>query len=257
MSHSSWNSGPRYAERMIARDPHLGVVPPAARRGAEQPDASPAVDDGTAHRGPVRVGAVDDHPAILSGLLAGLSQPPRTFVCAVAETVAELLDFGAAMDIVLLDLRLADDSDPETNVHTLIEHGLPVLLYTQERRQPLVARALQAGASGVVGKHEPMSTLAQAVSRVVDGGVWFSAEWAEAIRSGIGPELAPRETEAITLYAAGLPLKSVATRMGLSQETVKQYLNRCRAKYAAVGRPAQTKTELYRRAIEDGYLEAP
>jgi DNA-binding NarL/FixJ family response regulator len=152
------------------------------------------VDDGTAHRGPVRVGAVDDHPAILSGLLAGLSQPPRTFVCAVAETVAELLDFGAAMDIVLLDLRLADDSDPETNVHTLIEHGLPVLLYTQERRQPLVARALQAGASGVVGKHEPMSTLAQAVSRVVDGGVWFSAEWAEAIRSGIGPRArSPRD----------------------------------------------------------------
>ena len=91
-----------------------------------------------------------------------------------------------------------------------------------------------------------------AINRVLD-----QPQWAEAIRSGIGPELAPRETEAITLYAAGLPLKSVATRMGLSQETVKQYLNRCRAKYAAVGRPAQTKTELYRRAIEDGYLEAP
>ena len=230
---------------MIVPDPHMGVSPSPAAANAESPS------------GPVRVGAVDDHPAILSGLLAGLSQPPHTFVCAVAETVAALLDFGAPMDIVLLDLRLADDSDPAVNVQRLVEHGFPVLLYTQERRQPLVARALHAGASGVVGKHESMATLARAVRRVVDGGVWFSAEWAEAIRAGIGPELAPRETEAITLYAAGLPLKSVAARMGLSQETVKQYLNRCRAKYAAVGRPAHTKTELYRRAVEDGYLEAP
>lgn len=69
--------------------------------------------------------------------------------------------------------------------------------------------------------------------------------------------MAPREAEAVRLYAAGLPLKSVARRMALSQETVKEYLLRARRKYAAAGRPAQTKTDLYRRAVEDGYLDAP
>ena len=40
--------------------------------------------------------------------------------------------------------------------------------------------------------------------------------------------LAPREIEAIQLYAVGLPLKSVARRMGVSQETIREYLLRVR-----------------------------
>jgi DNA-binding NarL/FixJ family response regulator len=51
-----------------------------------------------------------------------------------------------------------------------------------------------------------------------------------------------------------MPLKSVARRMGLSEETVKQYVCRVREKYSRAGRAAPTKMDLYYRAVEDGHL---
>ena len=59
------------------------------------------------------------------------------------------------------------------------------------------------------------------------------------------------------MYAAGLPLKSVAKQMHVGQETARVYLLRVRAKYETLGRPAATKTDLYIRAIEDGFLPSP
>jgi hypothetical protein len=58
----------------------------------------------------------------------------------------------------------------------------------------------------------------------------------------------------IRVVATGLPMKSVAVRMGISEETAKQYLGRVREKYARAGRAARTKMELYHRAVEDGHI---
>jgi two-component system nitrate/nitrite response regulator NarL len=54
-----------------------------------------------------------------------------------------------------------------------------------------------------------------------------------------------------------MPLKSVARKMAISEQTVKQYLGRVREKYALAGRAAPTKLELYHRAVEDGHLLPP
>ncbi len=43
-----------------------------------------------------------------------------------------------------------------------------------------------------------------------------------------------------------------ATRIGYS--TAREYLDRIRVKYVEVGRPAPTKVDLLRRAVEDGIL---
>jgi DNA-binding CsgD family transcriptional regulator len=46
----------------------------------------------------------------------------------------------------------------------------------------------------------------------------------------------------------------VAARMDVQYETAKTYLRRVREKYAKANRPASKKSELIRRAAEDGYL---
>lgn len=51
--------------------------------------------------------------------------------------------------------------------------------------------------------------------------------------------------------------RRVAHLTGLAGPTVKEYIDRIRAKYARVGRPAPTKVDLYRRAVEDGVLPGP
>lgn len=207
--------------------------------------------------GTIRIAAIDDHPAILSGVIAGLNSIEGMAVVAISDSVTAFLESDREVDVVLLDLALNDDSDVGANVEALRTLGLPVLLFTQERRPNIVSRAFRAGAAGIVGKHEPLEALADAVTQVAAGQPLLNAEWASIIDGERVLELAPREAEAVRLYAAGLPVKSVARRMGLSQETVKEYLMRVRRKYAAVGRPASTKTALYMRAVEDGYLDPP
>lgn len=76
-------------------------------------------------------------------------------------------------------------------------------------------------------------------------------------RGWVEPNLTPRESEAVRLYAAGLKLSSVARRLGVSDDTTRTYLLRARGKYSDAGRPAPTKTDLYIRAVEDGLLPAP
>jgi DNA-binding NarL/FixJ family response regulator len=85
-------------------------------------------------------------------------------------------------------------------------------------------------------------------------------EWATAIDSDpnlAAVELSPRQLQILELYAAGEPATRVASITGLSPETVNSYVTRVKRKYAEAGRPAHTKNDLYKRALEDGWLPIP
>ena len=209
----------------------------------------------------IRLGIVDDHPAIAVGVPAGLDGHVRLADgWHVATTVGELIDLVDQLDVVLLDIRLQDGSAPADNVRRLLDRGWPVLLFTQVRQPAVVAACLQAGASGVVGKHEGWATLAAAVRTVAGGQDHVNADWAAAMRvlvEGSAPMLAPREVQVVNLYATGLPMKSVARRLGVGEETAKEYLARVKRKYLEAGRPVHTRSELYIRALEDGLLDPP
>ena len=58
----------------------------------------------------------------------------------------------------------------------------------------------------------------------------------------------------LSLYRSGLPLRMVAERLAVAPSTVREYLDRIRAKYVEAGRPAPTKVDLLRRAVEDGVV---
>ena len=209
----------------------------------------------------LRIVVVDDHPAIARGVMAGLAEASvRLSQVTALPTVASVLEQVADIDIVVLDLQLGDGSDPATNVETIVSAGLPVLMYTQEGRRSLISRCFKAGASGIVSKSDDVSVLADALLLIADGKPFLSPEWAAALEDAEDwpvPDLAPREMEALSLYATGLPMKSVARRMGVAEDTAKEYLDRARQKYARAGRPAYSKVDLYIRAVEDGYLPNP
>jgi DNA-binding CsgD family transcriptional regulator len=75
-----------------------------------------------------------------------------------------------------------------------------------------------------------------------------SSSGKSTLAKALRPSLSGRETEALRLYAAGMPMKVVARRMGVGVETAKQYIERVRLKHRRVGREAETKIDLYRRA---------
>lgn len=204
-----------------------------------------------------RLGLVDDHPPILRVVIDALTDQEGVDVAVTERTVDALLADPGPFDIVILDLQLADGSDPAENVAAIQQRGWPILLYTQETNPAVVARCFRSGANGVVSKSEELTTLVDAVRIICSGQPFLSGDWAGALSAQNIPNLAPREAEALRLYATGLPMKSVARRMGISAETVKEYLMRARRRYSEVGRPAPSRTDLYIRAVEDGLLAPP
>jgi two-component system, NarL family, nitrate/nitrite response regulator NarL len=69
------------------------------------------------------------------------------------------------------------------------------------------------------------------------------------------PALSSQEQQALLLWFQGMSKASVGRRMSISENTVRQYINRARAKYAATGRAAPSKDALLARAIEDGVIK--
>src|SRR5262249_21292447 len=63
------------------------------------------------------------------------------------------------------------------------------------------------------------------------------------------------ERQALLLWFQGMSKASVGRRMSISENTVRQYISRARAKYAATGRTAPSKDALLARAIEDGVIK--
>lgn len=211
--------------------------------------------------GPVRVAAVDDHVPVRRGLTAMLADVAEVQVVLTAGTVDELLAAtDARVDVVLLDLHLADSSRPAANVQRLVAAGVDVLVYSSLTDAGLLREALVAGALGVVHKGQDTPALVEAIRDVAAGQPLLTTEWAatlDAARGDSRPHLSEREAEALALYASGLPMKSAARRMEISLGSFREYLLRVRRKYAEVDRPASTKLDLYHRAVEDGYVRSP
>jgi DNA-binding NarL/FixJ family response regulator len=219
------------------------------------------------HSASIRAGFVDDHPMLLTGLVHGLSHAmPELIPVLSVSAMADLflpegdLQLVEELDLVLLDLNLGDATEAESNVSILSALEVPVLIYTQDSRPSLLRRCLRAGAWGVVSKDQPLETLVEAIRTITSGEPYLNLEWATALASDPSwnqPSLSAREADVLRLYAAGLPAKSVARQLGISYETVTEYLQRIRKKYVTVGRAVSSRTDLYIAAVEDGHLDPP
>lgn len=204
------------------------------------------------------VAIVDDHEAVRLGLRAACRDAGYEVVVDAA-SVPELLTglAGRACDVVVLDLSLGDGSSVTENVRAVLATGSAVLVHSIADRVAAVRESLAAGAAGVIPKASPMSAVIGAIDTVARGDVLTNVEWASAIeadRDFAKAQLGRREHDVLHLYASGLPLKLVAAQLGIAHSTAREYLDRIRAKYIEVGRPAPTKVDLLRRAVEDGIL---
>jgi len=204
-----------------------------------------------------RVGVIDDHPSVILGVSSIIDAQESMYVAAWGATVAELLAHDQELDLVLLDLMLADGSSPAANIEALRPTGAPVLIYTSGDQPYLVREAGRAGAAGAIRKSEAPAAIVEAVETALRGEVVATADWAAAIdfdTEFVDAHLSDREAEVLSHYASGETAERVATLLFISRQTVLDHLRRIRAKYAAVDRAAPTKLDLYHRAVEDGLV---
>lgn len=210
-----------------------------------------------------RVALIDDHESVRLGLEAACLRTGGLSVVFSGTSVQGYLAWrrssgGQPVDVVVLDLALGDGESVTDNVGRLICDGSPVLVHSVADRPSAIREALAAGAAGIVRKSSRIDEVIAAIEVLGRGEQLDNVEWASAVegdRAFADAQLSVREREVVRLYATGLPLKVVADRLGISYSTAKENITRVRVKYVEVGRPAPTKVDLLRRAMEDGLVD--
>jgi DNA-binding NarL/FixJ family response regulator len=127
------------------------------------------VNGGPAER-PLRVLVVEDHALLAQTLAAALRQDGLDVLCAEQLDRASVLDAAAAHrpDVALLDLVLDDETTTLSYIGPLRELGASVVVVTGQTDKVQLAECVEAGALGIVGKHEPFEHLVAAVHEVGD-----------------------------------------------------------------------------------------
>ena len=158
---------------------------------------------------------------------------------------------------MVLDLSLGDGSTVTENVKRVQATGSAVLVHSIADRVASVREALAAGAAGVIPKSSatrpcspPPRPSPVARCSTTSSGRPRSTPTATSPR----PSWAAASARSCTCTHPGLPLKLAAQQLGIGYSTAREYLDRIRVKYVEVGRPAPTKVDLLRRAVEDGIL---
>ena len=207
----------------------------------------PAEDTGA--QPPIRVVVADDHPAVLSGLVALLGSAPDITV------VAEAADGEAAVaaarkhrpDVVLTDVRMPGATGIEITP-ALRETGAHVLVISGFELDEYVLGALAAGADGYLVKTEDPQRILAAVRDVHRGDAVLSAAATRAVvgalrgrgtEASASPAPAPeepgpvrpepaftrREEDVLALVAQGLTNQQIARQLFVEITTVKSHLS--------------------------------
>ncbi len=204
---------------------------------------------------------IEDHALMREAITARIAS--RLGPIAVSYEGGSIYAAHAAMaisgaDCVILDLDLDDGRDPLANIALMVKTGVPVIIVSAMGTNSTIRWALEAGAYAYVSKSGDPDDLAEAIDNALSGKPYTSAEAMVAIMSkgsAGAAQLSDQERRAMMLYASGLKMRAVASAMGITEGTAREYIKRVRSKYAKAGNPLPTKTELYRKAVQDGIIE--
>jgi DNA-binding NarL/FixJ family response regulator len=98
-----------------------------------------------------------------------------------------------------------------------------VVLTSFSENERIVA-ALEAGAVGYLLKDVEPDELLRGIRAAARGDASFSPRAARVLLPRTGHDLSPRERDVLRLVAEGLPNKTIARRLGISEKTVKAHL---------------------------------
>ncbi|MBL7253282.1 response regulator [Paractinoplanes lichenicola] len=184
----------------------------------------------------IRVAIIDNDKLVPAGLRALLAEAADIRIVHTATSLAAHLAAAPEADVVLLDLRLEDGTEAAANVAALRRGGVRVLVFSVHGDRRHVRATVRAGAGGYLVKDDDAAKLADAIRNVHDGQPALTAELMTIINDD-PPELSPQEARALYLYGTGSTLAATARRMGVTIPTVRSYLTRIRAKWAAIDEP--------------------
>jgi two-component system, NarL family, nitrate/nitrite response regulator NarL len=203
----------------------------------------------------VTIAIVEDHPVVVEGVTSWVNGDPARRI-RIAQVTSDLADLGPGADVIVLDLELGGQMITE-KIPALVAGGRRIVVFSAHVDPSIILAVLEAGAYAYVTKDEGRDHLVQTIVAAASDRPHVTRSQAQAMLADTRPgrpALSAQERQALLLWFQGMSKASVGRRMAITENTVRQYIDRARMKYAATGRAAPTKDALLARAIEDGLI---
>jgi DNA-binding NarL/FixJ family response regulator len=193
-------------------------------------------------------------PARRDSLLHTVSADVAIRVAGTATTFPFLRSLMAetSADIAVIDLQ--SEREPATFRDWLLELAdlVAIIVLGPVYDVSVFNRIVRAGAGGMLRMDASSEQIVQAIKSVAAGLMIFD--------SGLMPErpdedilvepLTPRESEVLRLLADGLPNKEIASRLSISEHTIKFHIRSILGKLGA-----SSRTEAVSRGLRSGLIE--
>lgn len=218
--------------------------------------------DGDASRGAIRIAVIDDHDVVHAGIQAWCSDA-HPAIDVVGSYIRPDEFFMAhpppadGVDVVLLDLQIEGSRPDFETLKRLVGCDQRVIVYSHVTADEVILSCLELGAVTYLVKSEGKRHLIEAIQSAHAGTPYVGPRMGKAMLNDntVGrTKLSEREKQVLVAWFQTESKDLVGKRLFIAPTTVRTHLQRARAKYASVGRPAPTKSALLARAIEDGIL---
>ena len=199
---------------------------------------------------------VDDHPIVLQGCRRMLQSVGASKIIEARDTALGYQLFSDhSPDVVIVDLGLQDNGLGGLELIRRIradDLNVRILVFSMHSDPVIVARALQAGATGYVVKDTSPEAIMEAFQKVRAGRRYLSDDLAMQVAFANTPgqqsplaELTPRELQTLSLLAEGKPYTRIAEELNVSYKTVVNLSSQLKQKLDAESLP-----ELIRTAVQ-------
>lgn len=179
---------------------------------------------------PVKILIVDDHPIVLAGVCALLSEDYPEACIETASGGEEALEKArnGVYDVFILDVELSDMTGIDLiRMLRCRYEDASFVFHTMHEEMWVVKRLMASGADAIVFKSDDVGELRCAVGKVLDGESYYSRRFEEYC-TRYEQEVLPsaRELEILRMLASGANSKEIADRIFLSVNTVEFHRKR-------------------------------
>ncbi|HEU5237351.1 MAG TPA: response regulator transcription factor [Pyrinomonadaceae bacterium] len=199
---------------------------------------------------PIKIMVIDDQAVVRQGFVALINTVSDMTVVAEGTNGHQALELYRLHrpDVTLMDLRMPQLGGVEAIA--AMRKDFPdarVIVLTTFDGDEDIYRSLQAGAQGYLLKDVFFNELEDAIRKVHGGSRWIPAHVAERLAERMGSsDLTGREIEVLEQIVAGNSNRSIATRLNISEATVKSHINSILSKLGVKDRTQAATTALQR-----------
>jgi len=205
----------------------------------------------------IKLMIVDDHPMVLEGMKALLTNFDYMIVAATATNAFEAMDKlkSEAVDIVIADINLPEVSGIELTARIKKEYpGIKVLAMSTFKERSYISQMIKNGASGYLVKSASKEEIEAAIQSANEGKLYLSLDinsidLNSEVASDV-PAVSRREKEVLQLIVDGLTNPQIAEKLFISLHTVDSHRKNLLAKFNV-----NNTASLIRVAIKNNLVE--